>query len=231
MKTDHGLWRVTLDGKTYVLEVGHGWVDLRPGREKGCKEASVRMKALAAQIHGLRGTARVNVKNFSYFVSPIRAQTLTFCGKPDRCPAFCGGCGEDGPGCPACERTEAGRLRYDAMEILGVVVRRLELTSQDFRIEDWTKTLLLARVTVAFRSKDSSPVDKECLLIEWKKGKRVYLPAHPSWHTEGMPRWRKQISLFDDAPEAAPPRPAVAPSPAPAAPSSSPDPSDQMRLF
>lgn len=122
---DHGLWRVTLDGKTYVLEVGHGWVDLRRGREKGCKEANVRMKALAAQIHGLHGTARVNVKNFSHFITPVRSQTLTLCGKPERFPAWCGGCGEDGPGCPACERTEAGRLRYDAMEILGVVVRRL----------------------------------------------------------------------------------------------------------
>ena len=82
MKTDHGLWRVTLDGKTYVLEYGFGWVDLRHGREKGAKEANVRMKALAAQIHGLRGTARVNVKNFDNFVTPVQAQTLTICGKP-----------------------------------------------------------------------------------------------------------------------------------------------------
>lgn len=202
-KSEYGLWRVQLDGKVYLLEYGLGFVELRPwatGKGKGSKEANTRMKALALALRGMHGTARANVKKFVYFVNPIREGHHDLVG---RIPALCGGCGEDGPGCPACERTGEGRYRYEAIDVLGVVVRRLDVRGT-FQIDEWANTLMLARVTVPFRSKDSNVVERECLLVEYGNKKTVYLPAHPTFQEEGMPRWRKQLSLVDDAPDEGP---------------------------
>lgn len=192
-QNDYGTWSLKIDGKPYTLEYEPGRVELRPGKGKG-KEPNARMRDLGLHLHGLRGTARISGKTFALFLHPVAAHHNDILRED--IPAACGGCGEEGgPGCAACERLSSGRFRYDAVNVLGVVVRRIDLS---FSYDDWHKSLKLARVVVPFRGKDQNAVEQECLLVEVGEHKRVYLAAHESWRQEGMPRWRKQRSLFEE---------------------------------
>jgi len=206
---------VQLDGNPYMLFTSYFresmWA-LEAGKGKGkVKEGKPADRSLAMAMLRARATVRASRRDLERFLIPLQASNEYGLDSP----AECSGCGVSGPGCSVCKRVNTFHgpmLAYRLVRLLGVVVRRHDLSW----LHELPESIKLGVVTVSFPRKGLSPVEERCLVI--KDGKHTILVREVHTTETDLPSWEKQPCLFELGEPVAAPAPLSAQPSTPAAP-------------